>query len=426
MQLWNRSHSVADLRIDIDRMMNDFEELSKIGSTGDGGVHRPALSKSHLEARSWLRGTIEESGLELHVDAAGNHSGILRSANLDAATLLIGSHLDSVPNGGRFDGALGVLTGLEVLRTMKEAKIDVGVHLEVIDFTDEEGTLVGLMGSRAVAGILPESDLEHPRGGRKALDEAFRRAGITDPLSASRNPEDLAGYLEIHIEQGPRLIEANADIGIVTALVGIVSYQLAFRGRADHAGTTPMNARLDAGSAAADYMVAARRLAVEKFRRSVLNFGQCEFFPGAYNIVPDRANVALEFRSPEKEELDRLELALLEALALICDAHGLSHVHRRQSCVEPATCAPVARKALKESANGLGLTTMELVSGAGHDAQSMCAVCPSGMIFIPSTGGSHNPMEFATREACENGANTVLHAVMAGWGRSGKDFRQTA
>lgn len=407
------------LRVNRDRMMADLAELSEIGGTGDGGVHRPALTEPHLAARTWLQGKIESSGLEFRRDPAGNCSGVLHSNDPNAKTLLIGSHLDSVPFGGRFDGALGVITGLEVLRTIREAKIDPGVHLEVIDFTDEEGTLVGLLGSRALAGTLPQSDLDQPRGGLAALSEGFRLAGITDPRKAARDPESLAGYLEVHIEQGPRLVASGSEIGIVSALVGIVSFQIEFHGRADHAGTTPMAARLDAGAAAAEYMLAARQLVMQSFPDSVVNFGNCTFLPGAYNIVPGRANLAIEFRSPDQGELDRLEIALLARLKEIATSHGVSTSLKRQGCVPPAPCAQQVRLAFEQATGRLGLRSESLFSGAGHDTQAVAAVCPAAMIFIPSTGGSHNPGEYATDEACENGANVILHAVLLGWGDQG-------
>lgn len=407
------------LRINIDRMMADLAELSEIGGTGDGGVHRPALTEAHLAARAWLRGRIEAAGLAFEQDPAGNVSGILRSSRPGAKTLLIGSHLDSVPFGGRFDGALGVVTGLEVLRTVKETGLDPGVHMEVIDFTDEEGSLVGLLGSRALAGTLPQSDLDNPRGGRFALEEGFRRAGIVSPRSAARDPGSLAGYLEVHIEQGPRLVTSGADIGIVSALVGIVSCEIDIRGRADHAGTTPIGARSDAGAAAAEFMLAARDLVVGTYPDSVVNFGQCSFSPGAYNIVPGKAVLAMEFRSPDQAQLDRLERGLLSRLDAVCGGKGIEHRVRRQGCVPPALCAPRARDAFEEAIRRLGLRHENVFSGAGHDTQAMAAVCPAGMIFIPSTGGSHNPGEFAEDAACENGANVILQAALIGWGDQG-------
>ncbi|HUF39972.1 MAG TPA: Zn-dependent hydrolase [Anaerolineales bacterium] len=404
-----------NLRIHGDRMLRNFTELSEIGATGDGGVHRPALSDAHLEARRWLREKILAANLEFRTDAAGNHFGRLRCGPDGAPSLLIGSHLDSVPYGGRFDGALGVLAGLEVLETIRAAGLRLPCHLEVVDFTDEEGTLVGLLGSRALAGTLTDADLENPRGGRAALRAAFDHAGIANPPAAARDPATLAGYLELHIEQGARLTNTGADIGIVTALVGIGSFALAFRGRADHAGTTAMDARRDAGLGAAQLMVRAHALAIERYPGAVINFGQAEFLPGAYNIVPATASLSLEYRAESQERLDALERDLLQLARAIATDLDLELQTHRQGCVSPAPCSPDVRKAFSTACDALDFRAVDLVSGAGHDTQAMAAVCPAGMIFIPSIGGSHNPGEFAEDGDCENGANVLLYAVLSGW-----------
>jgi N-carbamoyl-L-amino-acid hydrolase len=243
-------------------MLAAFNELAQIGATGNGGVNRPSLSEAHLAARQWFRSQIENTGLEFRTDGAGNHSAMLpviarsratkqsharekevasQNALTITPTLLLGSHLDSVPHGGRFDGALGVMAAFEVLRTIREAGLRLNVNLEAIDFTDEEGTLVGLLGSAALAGRLPYDVLQNPRGGREALVEGMKRAGLSDEsiLSAARPKESLASYLELHIEQGKRLERAGIDIGIVSAIVGIGSYRLSFIDRADHAGQHP-------------------------------------------------------------------------------------------------------------------------------------------------------------------------------------------
>ncbi len=402
---------MENLRVNTDRLIRDFEALAEIGATGDGGVHRPALSDAHLAARAWFKNRVLDAGLEFQMDAAGNVSGRLPAPDPAAKTLLIGSHLDSVPNGGRFDGAVGVLTALEVLRTFRETGITFRYHLEAIDFTDEEGTLVGLLGSRALAGILSPDELENPRGGREALAAGMARAGLTNPRAARRLPEELAGYLEVHIEQGPRLIEAGAEIGIVEALVGIGSYELVFLGRADHAGTTPMDSRRDAGLGAAALILAATDAVRGSYPDCVVNFGRVEVIPGAHNIVPGRVNLGMEFRAPSQARQDSLEDSLLQLARRTAETHNLSLQETSQACVPPAACAPEIQQAFELACRRLELRSIPLFSGAGHDTQALAAVCPAGMIFIPSTGGSHNPKEHATRQAIENGANTVLQAA---------------
>ena len=325
-----------NLRINSDRMLAAFNELSQIGATGDGGVHRPTFSETHLAARRWFREQIEKAGLEFRTDGAGNHSavlaprllsstGIRRSPPREFPTLLLGSHLDSVPNGGRFDGALGVMAAFEMLRTIKDAQINLKVNVEAIDFTDEEGTLVGLLGSAALTGHLQQDLLRAPRGGRAALLEGMNRAGLSDEsmLSAARPRESLTGYLELHIEQGKRLERAGIDIGIVSAIVGIWSYRLSFIGRADHAGTTAMDDRLDASLGASAFTLAAREIVLKDFPSCVINIGAMEFSPGAFNIVPARVDVSLEFRSPEEEEFKRLDSVLLARAQEEANRYGL-------------------------------------------------------------------------------------------------------
>jgi N-carbamoyl-L-amino-acid hydrolase len=403
------------LRVKSDRLRSDFEALAQIGATGDGGVHRPALGEAHLAARAWLRERIAESGLEFRIDGAGNHSAFLACGPAGGPTLLLGSHLDSVPYGGRFDGALGVLAALEVVRVVRGNGIKLPVHLEAIDFTDEEGTLVGLLGSAALAGVLQPEALKEPRGGRAILEAGLARAGLTESglLGAWRDPASLAGYLELHIEQGLQLIDAGAAIGIVTGIAGINSYRLVFAGRADHAGTTGMRERRDASLGASAFVLAARELVLRDFPACVVNVGDMQFAPGALNIVPARVALGLEFRAPEPDLFDRLENALLEQAMADADRFGLELEVQWLGRCEPAPTSELARRAFAAAADDLGLTHISLASGAGHDAQSLAGVCPAGMIFVPSVeGASHSPREFTRWEDCVNGANVLLQATL--------------
>jgi N-carbamoyl-L-amino-acid hydrolase len=407
--------NLAALRINEERFRADLAALAEIGATGDGGVHRPALGEAHLAARAWLRERIEDAGLEFRVDSAGNHSGFLACGPEGAPTLLLGSHLDSVPYGGRFDGALGVLAALESLRVVNEAGVALPVHLEAMDFTDEEGTLVGLLGSAALGGVLQAEALQDPRGGRAALEAGLARAGLTEAglLSARRDPASLAGYLELHVEQGLRLVNAQADIGIVTGIVGINSYRLAFIGRADHAGTTGMGERRDASLGASAFVLAARKRVMRDFAECVANVGDMRFVPGALNIVPARVELGLEFRASEAALFERLEETLLEQARVAADRFGLELEVQWLGRCDPAPTSEVTRGAFGEAADALGLTHMRLASGAGHDAQSLARLCPVGMIFVPSVeGASHSPREFTRWEDCVNGANVLLQGAV--------------
>ena len=414
-----------DLLVNSDRMLAAFNQLALIGSTGDGGVNRPTFSEAHLAARKWFNDEIERLGLEFRTDGAGNHSAFLASAGRVAPhdsvgayrdqTLLLGSHLDSVPNGGRFDGALGVMAALEVLKTVKENGLRLKVNLEAIDFTDEEGTLVGLLGSAALAGHLSPEVLQNPRGGRAQLIRGMQRAGLSEEsmLSAARARDSLAGYLELHIEQGKRLERANINVGIVSAIVGIWSYRLTFIGRADHAGSTTMDDRLDASLGASSFTLAARELVIKDFPNCVVNVGKMDFTPGAFNIVPAQVNVSLEFRSPDEEEFNHLASVLIACAKTEAQHFGLELNVEDLGKHSPSIMSDKVQRAYAEACDGLGLTHTSLTSGAGHDGQSLADLCPVGMIFVASVdGASHSPREYTKWEDCVNGANVLLQAVM--------------
>ena len=396
--------------VDAERMREDFDALAAIGATPEGGVDRPSLGEAHLAARAWFLERAGAYGLETRVDAAGNHSAVLPAAG---RTLLLGSHLDSVENGGRYDGALGVVAALHVLLALRETKLPLA--LEAIDFTDEEGTLVGLLGSEALTGALRAEKLCAPRGGRAALLDGLERAGLHEErlADARRDPATLAGYLELHVEQGPRLDRAKAQIGIVTTIVGSRSLVLDFRGLSGHAGTTPMDGRRDAGLAAAAFAVAANALVVRDFPDCVVTVGDLRLEPGSFNVIPGAARVSLEFRSPEAAELDVLEAALRSRARAAAQEHALGLDVTVVARWEPAVLDPGVREVIAGAAADLDLTAIELSSGAGHDAQALAAVTPSGMIFVPSAGGvSHHPGERTSWEDCVNGANTLLHAAL--------------
>lgn len=403
------------LKINPERLLTDLEELGRIGRTPEGGVSRPAMSPADVEGRAWFRAQVEAASLRFRQDGAGNLSAILPADDPDAPTLLAGSHLDTVPNGGRFDGTLGVLSALEALRTIHAAGLKLPVHLEAISFTDEEGSVLGLLGSQAVAGRLTPGHLDQPRGGREALEAGMQRLGITHEsiLAARRDPEDLAAFVELHIEQGTRLEEAGIDIGVVTSIVGIRSYWLRFAGQAAHAGTTPMDRRADALWGATDFVQRARDLVMTRFSPGVMNCGQVHVEPGAFNIVPAGVRLALEFRHGTEAQLDEMERALLGLAEEIADKH---HLALEMGPADRCVAAPMdehVMRAIENAATKLGLTHTRLMSFAGHDTQAVSTIAPSAMLFVPSVAGvSHNPREFTHPKDVVNGANTLLHALL--------------
>lgn len=403
------------LKIDETRLYHDLEALAQIGATPEGGVSRPAMSEADAQGRVWFKHRVREDGFEFRHDGAGNLSAVLPSASSNARTLLVGSHLDSVPNGGRYDGPLGVLSALEALRTIRDANLQLPVHLEAISFTDEEGSLVGLFGSQALTGALTPEHFKNPRGGDALLAEGMRRLNITQEsaLSAKRDPAELLAFLELHIEQGTRLEDAENHIGVVTAIVGIRSFELHFFGQAAHAGTMPLDKRADALWGAAAFIQRSRELVVTRFAPGVINCGNIEVQPGAYNIVPSESRLALEFRHSSESRLDDMQTALLSL------ANGIAGQYRLGLEVIPGNdclAAPMDERvieAIEAAADKLQLKHARLVSFAGHDTQVLSTITPSAMLFVPSVKGiSHNPKEFTKPEDVANGANTVLHTIL--------------
>lgn len=403
------------LRIDSNRMRADFDALAEIGTTRDGGLDRTTFSDAHLAARAWFHERARAAGLELRVDSAANHSAVLLAREPGARTLLLGSHLDSVRRGGRYDGALGVVAALEVLRVVKDAGLDLPVSLEAIDFTDEEGTLICTLGSEAFTGELSRESLAVARGGRDVFVRELERMGLTEDgfLAARRDPVSLVGYLELHIEQGPVLDRAQTDIGIVTGVNGSSSFLVVFEGEARHAGTTPMDARHDAALGAAGFVLGVRETVTRDFPGCVATVGDIATDPGSFNVIPGTARLRLECRSPDAAELEALGQALSRRAAAEASAWGLGVTVDPVGRSAPAPTDERVREALATAAITLGLTAMELPSGAGHDARALAAITPSGMVLVPSVGGvSHDPAEYTAWEDCINGANVLLGAAV--------------
>ena len=409
--------SRAALRVNAERLRARFDALASMGATGDGGVHRPALSHDHLRARSWFLDEARGAGFDTRVDGAGNHSATLDCGPRGAPALLLGSHLDSVRHGGRFDGALGVLAALEALQVVKEAGLELGTSLQAIDFTDEEGTHLGFLGSLAATGAITVEELRHPGSDPENFRTALADAGLTEAsiLGAQRDRATIAGYLELHIEQGNRLNASSCDIGVVTSIVGLRRQKVTFVGRADHAGTISMDDRRDAGQGAAGLMLSARRLVMADFPESVVNTGVIRFEPGAMNVVPERAYLTLEFRAPVASDLERLGVALRGLASTEARARGLEVEIEEVDGIQPVQMDERARSALDAAAERLGLRHTRMASGAGHDAQAMARICPAGMIFVPSVGGfSHSARELTKWDDCVNGANVLLQAAVGG------------
>ena len=405
----------TQMKINADRLKNDFEAISKIGLNADRGITRSALSREDLEARAWFADQIEAAGLLIHDDDAGNLSGILRSDHLDARTLLIGSHLDTVPNAGRFDGVLGVLAGLECLRTLKEAGTKLPQHLEIIDFTDDEGTWQPMFGSLSLTGHLPKNVLNPADPAKSAFRAALRRAGINpdDVRRAVRNPKSLAGYIELHVEQGARLEQSNTDIGVVTSIVGRTACMLTFHGQAGHSGTASMRERRDALQGACWFVTRAHEQVREKYPDGAFNCGNLEVIPGSTTIIPHKVCLTTEFRNPDETTLARMHETLHDLAYECADTYHLTVDIQPMNQIAAAVMAFSVIEAIEKASDQVGASHKRLASYASHNAQVMSTFTPSGMLFIPSVNGtSHHPAELSRWDDVINGTNVLLHAIL--------------
>jgi N-carbamoyl-L-amino-acid hydrolase len=403
------------LEINSDRLQADFETVAHIGLNENQGISRLALSREDLEARAWFADQIEEAGLLIHDDDAGNLSGILRAADPDARTLMIGSHLDTVANAGRFDGTLGVLAGLECLRAIQEAGLQLPVNLEVMDFTDDEGAWEPMFGSLSLTGRLPHDILNPADHEQSAFRAALRRAGINPDhvRRASRIPESLVGYIELHVEQGVRLERAQTAIGVVTGVVGRSSYMCTFHGQAGHSGTASMYERKDALQGASLFVLRAHELVRKQFPDGTLNCGNSQVAPGKITIIPDQVCVTVEVRNPNEAELDRMAQALTELAVECADHFALTFSTTPLAHIPAVMMNQYVIENIEKACEQVGASHHRLASYASHNAQVMSAFTPSGLLFIPSVNGtSHHPSELSRWEDVVKGTNVLLHTIL--------------
>jgi N-carbamoyl-L-amino-acid hydrolase len=401
------------LVVNSDRMRECFERLRAFGEAPGGGVNRIAFGMAFLSAREWLRDEMNSAGLDTRLDAAGNLLGKLGGGN---DVVMVGSHLDTVPSGGRFDGALGVVAGLECIRVVQEQQGQPRRSIEVVAFNEEEGAYYSLLGSRALTGALDiESMAKADEAQTAHLAKAMNSCGLSIDLlpTAKRRMEDIRAYLELHVEQGPRLDRAGFPIGVVDSIVGLAHYRVAFTGEADHAGTTPMDARKDALLGAAEFVLAATEWVSRSHRKSTFNAGCIEVLPGASNIVPREATLSVEFRSASPKEMEELRKGILDIGEAVARDRGLAFSGIHVSTDPPVSLSADLRGLIEQTATDLGYEYMVLDSGAGHDAQAIALHADAGMIFVPSVGGkSHCPEEATRWEDIEKGANLLLNCLM--------------
>jgi N-carbamoyl-L-amino-acid hydrolase len=403
----------SDLQVDAERLESRILALGEHGKNPQGGVSRVAYSDFDLAGRRYLTGLMREAGLDVRIDAAGNIFGRREGADSALPPILFGSHSDSVPAGGNYDGPAGTLSAIEVAQVLHENSVRTRHALEVVIFQNEEG---GLIGSKSMVGILDAAALDEVSHSGLTMRDGINRIGgdVAQLARAKRKAGDFAAYVELHIEQGAVLYDEGLQIGVVQGIVGISWWDMIVEGSANHAGTTPMNKRSDALLGASELVLAVNRVIRSEPGAQVGTVGRIQAFPGVPNVVPGRVEASLEIRDLSHERVLALETRIEGEARRIAEATG-TRISFRKSPIEehPAETDPRIREAAAASAEELGYSFKRMPSGAGHDAQAVARIAPIGMIFVPSVDGlSHSPKEFTKPEDLARGANVLLHTIL--------------
>ncbi|WP_158602441.1 Zn-dependent hydrolase [Cohnella endophytica] len=398
-----------------ERLWEELLQLGRIGLSPSGGINRPSLGVHDLIAREYIRERMQTAGLSVRLDPAGNLVGRLEGTDPDAPVVMAGSHIDTVLEAGRFDGPLGVLGGIEALRTVKEKGLRHRCSLEVVCFTDEEGVRfgVGYIGSRAMAGDWNAEWLNARDRDGISLGEAMRQAGIRpeEVALSKRGAGSVKVYLELHIEQGRVLEDVGAVCGIASAINGYRWVRASFAGQADHAGTTPMALRRDAMAAAAEAMLQIERSAVR--HGGTATVGTLKLEPGAVNVIPGEVSFTIDYRHPDALALKRFGEEIESELGVIALRRNIGLRLEEMDGEAPVACDERISMLFAESANELGIASIGMVCGAGHDAVAMRRLTDIGLILVRSRGGiSHHPDEWSSPEDCAGGANVLLRTMI--------------
>ncbi|HEY9013175.1 MAG TPA: Zn-dependent hydrolase [Devosia sp.] len=396
------------------RIAGDIDGLAAI-TEPDRPWTRRAFTPTFLKGRDWLAARFEDAGLRTHIDAAGNLIGSRAGTGAKPGTIMLGSHSDTVPDGGRFDGIAGISAALEVARALKDQHVTLDHDLEIVDFLAEEVSIFGVscIGSRGMIGLRPDDWLD-----REAHDFTLRQAiaEVGGRPAVAMHRDDIRAFLELHIEQGPVLETGELDIGVVTAIAGITRIEVIIEGRADHAGTTPMGSRRDALVAAAHLVVDIEHLGIELSKGDThfaATVGEFSMEPNAANVVPSSVRLLIDARAEDRANMDRFLAHLQEGVDwLVAEKAVTIAPPRIISDNQPTPLDELVQRTLDQSCDAVGARHRRMASGAGHDAAWMARVTRSGMIFIPCLGGrSHAPEEFAKTEDIALGAAVLLEAV---------------
>ena len=404
------------IEIDVKRLGKDLLALGEFGkNTENHGVTRQAFTNEDTAAKHWLIEQFKKIDVHARIDEAGNV--IARYGPKDGPCVATGSHIDSVPSGGMFDGTLGVLTGLECLRVIKEKKIELKRPIEVIAFADEEGRFGGMFGVEAICGQLNPEFIESAADIRgNTLVDAMKSQGLEplNALAARRDPDSFHSFVEVHIEQGPVLEASKNTIGVVNGISGVFKWMVKLIGKAGHAGTSPMNMRSDAFQGVADFAHEKYRIIEEDGSESSrLTIGRVELKPGFPHTIPGEVEFSLVGRDINNETMEQLAMSCRKVLSTIARKHKLMFEYRQLSWLKPQPCHEDIVNKFKKHAENLDLKYQVMPSGAGHDTQFMCQVTRGGMIFVPSVDGiSHAPDEHTHWDDIEKGGDLLLHTII--------------
>ena len=405
------------LMVDLDRLRADIEALAMIGTiSGRPGINRPSFSAEDMAGRRWFMARCAEAGLVTSMDVVGNV--IARWEAGSGPPIMAGSHLDTVPDGGVYDGPLGTCAALEAVRVMQAAGITPARPIEVVATADEEGRFGGMLGSQALTGQVDPAWLERATDAEGVrLWDAMRAQGLAPERfpEVARPPGSVEAFLELHIEQGPVLEQAGLEIGVATGVSGCFNWTVTLTGVANHSGTTPMHLRHDAFAGLAAF--AGRVPAIIEDvggDETRLTIGQVDLAPNFPHTIPGRATFSIIGRDTSEAVMRAVAEACRRELDQACRAHGLDLELREESWLAPVSLDAAIARTLEAESQKLGYRTTTMPSGAGHDAQTMQHLAPSGLIFVPSVGGiSHAPEEHTPWPDVERGANLLLHGIMA-------------
>lgn len=406
------SNERVSIMINEKRLLQRLHDLSQIGRNKvTGGINRFSFTSEEQQAIELVTSYMKEAGMNVNVDGVGN---IIGTYGEESETIMLGSHIDTVPDGGKYDGALGVLAAIEIVQTIYEQQLPLSKKIEVVAFKDEEGTRFGfgLIGSRAMAGLLTYEELQKRDASDISIQEAMKQFELSPlPLEKVKR-NDIQAYLEMHIEQGKVLEHEELPVGVVVGIAAPLWLEVTVAGVSEHAGATPMPIRQDALTAASEMILAIEQM-LNGTTNSVATVGKLNVEPNGVNVIPGKVTFTIDIRDIDEQKINALESSILEQLQKVAERRNVTVTSKVLQRVKPAKTAPMLQQQLASSIEKYGVQPYSLISGAGHDAMNMANVAPIGMLFVRSKGGiSHNPLEYSSDEDIVIATNIFYDTVV--------------